>query len=91
MKDVVQKQLEARVETPFHMRLKRCRFLVKNFTDGNITVRLGDNLRHSTIGPLSYEVVFNNIDNAVSTVPDVTNIVTVIAEASGLVEIASID
>ena len=91
MKDVQQKNVEANVEAKFNMSLKRSRFLVKNFTDGNITVRLGNNTECSIIGPSSYEVVFNNINNEVSTVPKVTNTVTVTADEPGLIEVASID
>lgn len=91
MKDVIQKNLEPGIETQFNMALTRSKFLVKNFTDGNITVRLGDNPQHSTIGPLSYEVVFNNINNVESTVPEVTNLVSVTASEAGMVEVASID
>ena len=49
MKDVIQKTLTAGTETEFEMELERAEFLVKNFTDDQITVRLGDNkkgIRH---------------------------------------------
>lgn len=91
MKDVVQKTLEAGVETTFTMGLERPQFLVKNFTNGNIRVRLGDNTTHSTIGSLGWERVFNNINNAVSTTPEVTNEIHVTADVPGMVEVASID
>ena len=91
MKDVMQKNLEAGVETTFDMSLKRSRFLVKNFTDGNISVRLGNNTGHSIIGARCFEVVFNNINNRVSTIPEVTDTVLVIADVPGLVEVASVD
>lgn len=91
MKDVVQKTLGAGAETTFDMQLERAQFLVKNFTDGNIKVRLGDNTTYSTIGPFSWERVFNNVNNVVSTVPDVTRQIHVTADNPGLVEIASID
>lgn len=43
MKDVQQKQCSAGVQMVFTMSLKRSQFLVKNFTDNQITVKLGDN------------------------------------------------
>lgn len=49
MKDVQQKTLTAGEATAFDMRLKRSQFLVKNFTDGNIRVKLGDNDSYSMI------------------------------------------
>lgn len=91
MKDVLQKNLEAGVETMFDMQLERSQFLVKNFTNGNIKVRLGDNTSYSVIGPLSWERVFNNINNAISTVPAVTDEVYVTVDVQGMVEVASID
>lgn len=91
MKDVMQKNLEAGVEAIFDMQLKRSQFLVKNFTDGNISVALGNNTTHSVIGPNSFEIIFNNINNGKSTVPEVTNIIKVISDESGMVEVASID
>ena len=42
MKDVQQKQCSAGVQTVFTMSLKRSQFLVKNFTDNQITVKLGE-------------------------------------------------
>ena len=91
MKDVVQKTLQAGVETTFDMQLKRAQFLVKNFTNGFIRVKLGNNDTFTTIGPSGWERVFNNIDNGRSTIPEVTDIVKVTADAAGLVEVASID
>lgn len=88
MKDVMQKQVTANVETVFNMQLKRSQFFVKNFTTGNISVSLGDNETESIIGANSWERVFNNIvgGSAVS-----TNIVRVLPEQSGTVEVAAID
>lgn len=91
MKDVIQKELEPGIETMFDMQLRRSKFLVKNFTDDKIRVKLGNNTTYSIIGPLSFEIVFNNINNNTSTVPDVTDKVYVTAEAKGLVEVASMD
>lgn len=92
MKDVVQKNVEAGVETVFDMRLTRSQFLVKNFTDGNIKVKLGENRAHSVIGPKSWEHVFNNVDNVGgATIPAVTCTVIITADSAGLVEVASID
>lgn len=91
MKDVAQKNLEAGIETTFNMQLERSQFLVKNFTSGNAKVRLGDNTTHSTIGPLGWERVFNNVNNVESTVPAVTKEVHITVDAPGLVEVASID
>lgn len=91
MKDVQQKTLTAGEATAFNMRLKRSQFLVKNFTDGNIRVKLGDNDSHSMIAANSFELVFNNIDNKVSSSAEATNVVTVTAEKAGLVEVSSID
>lgn len=91
MKDVQQKTLTAGEATAFDMRLKRSQFLVKNFTDGNIRVKLGDNDSYSMIAANSFELVFNNIDNKVSASAEATNVVTVTAEKSGLVEVSSID
>lgn len=50
MKDVQQKTLEKGVETTFEMTLSRTQFLVKNFTEDSITVRLGNNETVSVIG-----------------------------------------
>ena len=91
MKDVQQKTLTAGEATTFNMRLKRSQFLVKNFTDGNIRVKLGDNDSYSMIAANSFELVFNNIDNKVSSSAEATNVVTVTAEKAGLVEVSSID
>lgn len=91
MKDVQQKTLTAGEATAFDMRLKRSQFLVKNFTDGNIRVKLGDNDSYSMIAANSFELVFNNIDNKVSASAEATNVVTVTAEKAGLVEVSSID
>lgn len=91
MKDVQQKTLTAGEATEFDMRLKRSQFLVKNFTDGNIRVKLGDNDSYSMIAANSFELVFNNIDNKVSSSAEATNVVTVTAEKAGLVEVSSID
>ena len=91
MKDVQQKTLTAGEATAFNMRLKRSQFLVKNFTDGNIRVKLGDTDSYSMIADNSFELVFNNIDNKVSASAEATNVVTVTAEKAGLVEVSSID
>lgn len=61
MKDVQQKTLEKGVETTFEMTLSRTQFLVKNFTEDSITVRLGNNETVSVIGAGSWERVFNNV------------------------------
>ena len=63
MKDVQQKVMTAGETKTFEMALKRSQFLVKNFTGGNINVRLGNNDTHSVIAAQSFEIVFNNIDN----------------------------
>ena len=91
MKDVLMKACEAGTETVFNMQLKRSQFLVKNFTDGTITVKLGNNETVSTIGAKSWENVFNNIDDKNSRTAEATNIVKVTATAQGTVEVASID
>ena len=92
MKDVMQKNVTAGKEETFQMKLERSQFLVKNFTDGNIKVKLGDNEAYSVIAPNCWERVFNNIDNVNRlTIPMVTNIVIVIPDSNGLVEVASID
>ena len=92
MKDVIRKTLKTGEETEFNTRLERSQFLVKNFTDGNITVRLGDNDVDSMIGPNSWERVFNNVDNVSGkTTPVVTNVLHITADVAGIVEVASID
>lgn len=91
MKDVQQKVMTAGGTETFEMALKRSQFLVKNFTDGNIKVTLGDNDAYSVIGAQSFERVFNNVDNKVSPSAESTNKVTVTAEQAGLVEVSSID
>nr|DAJ38318.1 MAG TPA: hypothetical protein [Bacteriophage sp.] len=90
MKDVIQKTLTAGAETTFEMKLQRCAFLVKNFTDDQITVRLGDNDAVSIIGAGSWEKVFNNIENS-KYLPDATKIVKITANKDGMVEVASVD
>ena len=90
MKDVMQKTLTAGTETEFEMNLPRTSFLVKNFTDDQITVRLGDNDTVSIIGSGSWEKVFNNIPNG-KYEADRTKIVKVTANKAGLVEVASVD
>lgn len=91
MKDVQQKTCSAGQETIFNMQLRRSQFLVKNFTDDSITVKLGDNKAGSVIGSGSWERVFNNVDDTKSGSAEATNIVKVIAVAEGLVEVASVD
>lgn len=91
MKDVQQKQCSAGVQTVFTMLLKRSQFLVKNFTDNQITVKLGDNNSYSVIGAGSWERVFNNIEDKTSGTSEATNIVKVTAVEEGLVEVASVD
>lgn len=91
MKDVIKKTLIAGRQEVFNMQLKRSQFLVKNFTNGNITVILGENATQSTIGAKSWERVFNNIEDKTTGTAESTNIVRVTAEMPGDVEIASID
>lgn len=91
MKDVQQKQCSAGVQTVFTMLLKRSQFLVKNFTDNQITVKLGDNDSYSVIGAGSWERVFNNIEDKTNGTSEATNIVKVTAVEEGLVEVASVD
>lgn len=91
MKDVQQKTCSAGVQTVFIMLLKRSQFLVKNFTDNQITVKLGDNDSYSIIGAGSWERVFNNIEDKTSGTSEATNIVKVTAVEDGLVEVASVD
>ena len=91
MKDVQQKNCSAGVQTVFTMQLKRSQFLVKNFTDNQITVKLGDNDSYSVIGAGSWERVFNNIEDRTSGTSEATNIVKVTAVEEGLVEVASVD
>ena len=91
MKDVLHKALDAGIETEFKMKLKRSKFLVKNFTDDTIEVRLGDNDKTSLIGADSYEIVFNNVDNTKSQTADATDTVKITSSVGGIVEVASID
>lgn len=91
MKDVVRKTLEANVETEFNMQLYRSQFLVKNFTDGNITVTLGNNTTNSVIGAKSWERVFNNVEDTQGKGVESVNVVKITAESAGVVEVASID
>ena len=94
MKDVVQKTLSAGASATFEMQLTRNKFLVKNFTNASLEVTLGDNDTHSTIGPMSWELVFNNSDersNKSKYLPEATNIVKVKAATAGLVEVEAVD
>lgn len=91
MKDVQQKTLSAGVEEIFTMQLERSQFLVKNFTDDSVTVKLGNNQNGSVIGSGSWERVFNNIDDKAGKGAEATNIVKVTAVAGGMVEVASVD
>lgn len=91
LKDVQQKTLEEGVETTFTMQLKRSQFLVKNFTDDSITVKLGNNTAGSVIGAGSWERVFNNIEDKTTGTAEATNIVRVTANSGGMVEVASVD
>lgn len=91
MKDVQQKTCSAGVQTVFIMLLRRSQFLVKNFTNNQITVKLGDNESYSVIGAGSWERVFNNIEDRTSGTSEATNIVKVTATEDGLVEVASVD
>lgn len=91
MKDVQQKTCPAGVQMVFTMLLRRSQFLVKNFTDNQITVQLGDNDSYSVIGAGSWERVFNNIEDKTSRTAEATNIVKVTAVEEGLVEVASVD
>ena len=91
MKDVQQKTLTAGTEEIFTMALKRSKFLVKNFTPGDITVKLGNNVSSSTIGAGMFEIVFNNIEDVAGKSAEATNIVKVTASQAGNVEVASVD
>lgn len=91
MKDVQQKTLTAGTEETFTMQLKRSKFLVKNFTSGDITVKLGNNVSSSTIGAGMFEVVFNNIEDTKIGTAEATNVVKVTASQAGNVEVASVD
>jgi hypothetical protein len=94
MKDVQQKNCSAGIQTVFTMSLRRSQFLVKNFTDNQITVKLGDNESYSILGAGSWERVFNNIEDrtsGTSGTSEATNIVKVTAVEEGLVEVASVD
>lgn len=91
MKDVVNKIVQQEKEVVFNMKLKRSQFLVKNFTAGTISVKLGDNDTASTIGANSWEQVFNNIEDGKTSSAQATNIVKVTATQTGMVEVASID
>lgn len=91
MKDVKQLNLTAGKQTLFEMKLKRSQFLVKNFTNNQITVKLGDNDSYSVIGAGSWERVFNNIEDKTSGTSEATNVVKVTAVEDGLVEVASAD
>lgn len=91
MKDVQQKTLTAGQEETFTMALKRSQFLVKNFTEDSITVKLGNNTNGSVIGAGSWERVFNNIEDVAGRGAEATNIVKVTAVADGMVEVASVD
>ena len=91
MKDVQQKTCSAGVQTVFTMSLRRSQFLVKNFTDNQITVKLGDNDSYSVIGAGSWERVFNNVEDRTPATSEATNIVKVTAVEEGLVEVASVD
>lgn len=91
MKDVIQKTLDAGVETTFNMELERSQFLVKNLTEDAITVKLGNNTNGSVIGAGSWERVFNNIEDKTTGTAESTNIVRVTSIAGGMVEVASID
>lgn len=83
------KACEAGTETVFTMQLWRSQFLVKNFTAGNITVKLGNNDTASTIAPGSWEIVFNNAEDNIT--PEAVREVKVTAVEAGNVEVASID
>lgn len=91
MKDVKQITCSAGVQTVFNMSLRRSQFLVKNFTNNQITVQLGDNDSYSVIGAGSWERVFNNVEDKTSGTSEATNIVKVTAVEDGLVEVASVD
>lgn len=91
MKDVQQKTLTAGTEETFTMQLKRSKFLVKNFTSGNITVKLGNNDSSSTIGAGMFEIVFNNVEDVAGKGAEATNVVKVTASQAGNVEVASVD
>lgn len=91
MKDVQQKTCSAGVQTVFTMSLRRSQFLVKNFTDNQITVKLGDNDSYSVIGAGSWERVLNNVEDRTTGTSEATNIVKITAVEDGLVEVASVD
>lgn len=91
MKDVIQKTLEAGIETTFNMQLERSQFLVKNLTEDAITVKLGNNTNGSVIGAGSWERVFNDIEDKTTGTAESTNIVKVTSVAGGMVEVASVD
>lgn len=80
----------------FKMKLKRSAFLVKNMTEGDILVWLGDKAPSSDaektkIPSMCFEVVFNNIEDTTTGTAEATDIVNVTATTSGEVEVASVD
>ena len=91
MKDVLNQQCQSGKETIFNMKLRRSKFLVKNFTSGDITVKLGNNDSLSTIGAGMFEIVFNNIEDSKTGTAEATNVVKVTASQTGNVEVASVD
>lgn len=91
MKDVLNQQCQSGEETIFKMKLKRSKFLVKNFTSGDITVKLGNNDSLSTVGAGMFEIVFNNIEDSKTGTAEATNVVKVTASQTGNVEVASVD
>lgn len=91
MKDVQQKKLFCWYTNRVYYVIKTQPVLVKNFTNNQITVKLGDNESYSIIGAGSWERVFNNIEDRKSGTSEATNIVKVTAVEEGLVEVASVD
>lgn len=80
----------------FDMKLKRSAFLVKNLTEGDILVWLGETAPSSDsektkIPSMCFEVVFNNIEDATTGTAEATDRVNVTATTSGEVEVASVD
>lgn len=68
MKDVQQKTCSAGVQTVFTMLLRRSQFLVKNFTNNQITVQLGNN-----DSAYPYGVCIGSINEARIRIKGVTN------------------
>lgn len=93
MIDVMRKSCTAGTETRFQLKSAATRFLIKNFTDGNIDVCVGytfDSNESVRIAAGMYQVIEINMD-PVDLMTAATDTVIIKTVESGIVEVQRVD